>query len=51
MTAVERLALQALHHQSIEAVERSDVDRYDAFNRDFHSAFYLDCVTSHCHIW
>jgi hypothetical protein len=27
------------------------VDRYDAFNRDFHSAFYLDCVTSHCHIW
>jgi DNA-binding GntR family transcriptional regulator len=40
MTAVERLALQALHRQSLEAVERGDVDRYDAFNRDFHSALY-----------
>jgi DNA-binding GntR family transcriptional regulator len=40
MTAVERLALQALHHKSLEAVERGDVDRYDEYNRDFHSAFY-----------
>jgi len=40
MTAVERLALQALHRRSQEAVERGDVDRYDAFNRDFHSALY-----------
>jgi DNA-binding GntR family transcriptional regulator len=40
MTAVERLALQALQHQSREAVERGDVDRYDAFNRDFHSTLY-----------
>src|SRR3954471_3550314 len=40
MTAVERLALQGLHRQSGEAVERGDVDRYDAFNRDFHSTLY-----------
>lgn len=40
MTAAERLALQALHHRSLEAVERGDVDRYDALNRDFHSALY-----------
>lgn len=40
MTAVERLALQALHHQSLEAAERGDVDSYDALNRDFHSALY-----------
>jgi DNA-binding GntR family transcriptional regulator len=40
MTAVERLALQALHRRSLEAVEHGDVDRYDAFNRDFHSALY-----------
>jgi DNA-binding GntR family transcriptional regulator len=40
MTAVERLALQALHHQSLEAVERGDIDRYDGYNRDFHAALY-----------
>jgi DNA-binding GntR family transcriptional regulator len=40
MTAVERLALQALHRRSRGAVERGDVDRYDGFNRDFHSALY-----------
>jgi DNA-binding GntR family transcriptional regulator len=40
MTAVERLALQALHRRSLEAVERGDVERYDAFTRDFHSALY-----------
>jgi DNA-binding GntR family transcriptional regulator len=37
MTAVERLALQALHRRSLAAVERGDVD---GFNRDFHSALY-----------
>ncbi|HYZ64807.1 MAG TPA: GntR family transcriptional regulator [Acetobacteraceae bacterium] len=40
MTPAERLALRALHRQSFEAVERGDVDGYDAFNRDFHSTLY-----------
>jgi DNA-binding GntR family transcriptional regulator len=40
MTAAERVALQELHRRSHEAVERGDVNRYDAFNRDFHSALY-----------
>jgi DNA-binding GntR family transcriptional regulator len=40
MTAAERVELQELHRQSRQAVERGDVDRYDTFNRDFHSALY-----------
>ena len=40
MTAAERVALQELDRRSLEVVERGDVNRYDAFNRDFHSALY-----------
>jgi DNA-binding GntR family transcriptional regulator len=40
MSAGERIALQALHRRSEEAVERGDVDLYDALNREFHLAFY-----------
>jgi len=40
MTAAERVALQALHRRSLDAVEQGDIHRYDAYNRDFHLSLY-----------
>jgi DNA-binding GntR family transcriptional regulator len=41
MTPTEKMTLHAIHRRSQEAVQTSDIDRYDTANRDFHSAIYL----------
>ncbi|MBB6254567.1 GntR family transcriptional regulator [Nitrospirillum iridis] len=40
MTPLERSRLMRLHRESLEMVERGDIDAYDAFNREFHETLY-----------
>lgn len=40
MTPLERSRLMHLHRESLDMVERGDVDAYDAFNREFHENLY-----------
>ncbi|RAZ92369.1 GntR family transcriptional regulator [Mesorhizobium hawassense] len=40
MTPLERSRLMHLHEESLDMVERGDVDAYDAFNREFHEHLY-----------